>query len=413
MEIIKQQYASGLRSLSVLSKDTEAVTVMFLVAVGSRYESDAESGLAHFVEHTLFKGTPSRPTSKQIGMEIESLGGSSNAFTSYDYTGYYIKSPALNFAKSFEILADIFQHSQFKQEELDKERGVIIEEIRMYEDKPQTKLNEEWLHNFFQGNTLAKDIAGTIESVKAMQREQFLQFIEKHYYGQNVLLVVAGNVEQAEVEKLVAQHCGEIKPRGERAASAFGKFSFDANKVEKQLKITKDVEQTHLIIGGLGLEREHPDRFALNVANTILGSGFGSKLFQVIRDELGLAYYVYSSLTQFSDTGLFAVGMGVDSRRVDEALAAAKKEILAVAAGEFDQAEFERAKNFLLGGLVTDLETSEDLAMFYGMQELLQQEKLTLDEVRDRIMAVQIGDITRVAQQYFKADNLYTAQLSR
>lgn len=413
MEIIKQQYANGLRSLSVLSKDTQAVTIMFLVNVGSRYELANEWGLAHFVEHTLFKGTQKRPSSKAISMEMESLGGSSNAFTSYDYTGYYIKAPAGNFSQSFEILSDMFLNSQFQQKEVDRERGVIVEEIRMYEDRPTSKVAQEWLKNFYQGNNLGVDITGTIDSVNGMQRQQFFDFLKKHYYAENVLIVVSGNAEQKQIEELINNWCLKI-PSKVDAASSFEEFNFvDTPERKRDIRIKKDVEQTHIVFGGMGIKREDPDRFALQVANSILSSGFGSRLFQVIRDELGLAYYVYSRLLSFSETGVFHVGMGVDSNRVDEALNAAKKELKAITEGDFTMEEFTRAKNYMLGNLVTELETSDDLASFYGMQELLQDEKLTVDQVKERIMGVSLEDISRASSRVFKEDNYYLAILSK
>ncbi len=414
MQIIRQTYPNGLKSLSVLSKDTQAVTIMFLVKVGSRYEAVSEQGLAHFLEHTLFKGTSERPSSKQIGMEIESLGGSTNAFTSYDYTGYYIKAPAINFKPTFAILADMFRNSIFAEKELERERGVIIEEIRMYEDRPPSKVAQSWLSNFFRENPLAGDIAGTIESVREIKREQFLGFMEKHYYAENVLIVVSGNIEQGSIEEEISKYCLGIPSRGEKLVSQYQQFEFAEHSGRaRNIEIIKEVEQTHVVLGGLALPRDHSQRFALQVANAILGAGFGSRLFQVIRDELGLAYYVYSRISSFTDVGIFQIGMGVDAKRVDEAIAATKKELTAVVEGQFTNDEFNRAKNYLLGNIVTELETSEDVASFYGMQEILEKEQLTIDQLREQILAVTLDDVHEVAGQIFKEENYYTAKLSR
>jgi len=414
MEIIKQKYTNGVRSLSVLTSDTQAVTIMFLVKVGSRYENPAEEGLAHFVEHTLFKGTNKRPSSKQIGMEIESLGGTSNAFTSYDYTGYYIKAPAINFVESFEILADMFKNSQFSQDEIAKERGVIIEEIKMYEDRPTSKVAEAWSRNFFQNSTLGLEITGTIDSVKQMKQQQFFDFMAKHYYGENVLIVIAGNIDQTIVEKLINGNCSDIPAQADRVTSAFAPFKFeqDPNR-KKYLKIIKDVEQTHVILGGLAINRNDPRRFALQVANTILANGFGSRLFQVIRDELGLAYYIYSRLANYEDTGVFQIGLGVDSTRVEEAINAVKKELTSITNGDFTDAEFRRAKNYLLGNLITELETSEDIASYYGMQDLLQTERLTIAEVKEKILSISLNDIHEICAELFFEDNYHLAVLAK
>jgi predicted Zn-dependent peptidase len=412
MEIINRSYANGLRSLSVISKDAASVTIMFLVKVGSRYEVAGEEGLAHFVEHTIFKGTSKRPSSKAISMEMESLGGSTNAFTSYDYTGYYIKAPSEHFEQNFEILSDMFNNSLFASEEIAKERGVIIEEIRMYEDRPTSKVSQDWLQNFFQENPLAREITGTIDSVSAMQREQFQGFLQKHYYAENILVVVAGNFEQSQAEELIGKYCLQIPAK--KTDSAFEPFSFGPNpKREKLLKIKKEVEQTHVVTGGIGIRRDDPRRFALQVANTMLSGGFGSRLFQVIRDELGLAYYVYSRIMNFAETGVFQIGMGVDSKRVDEALAATNKQLHEIIDGNYTEAEFTRAKNYILGSLTTEIETSEDIASFYGMQELLQTEILTIEETRKRILGVSHADVHEICTEIFVPENFYTAILSR
>lgn len=412
MQVISRTYPNGLRSLSVLSHDTQAVTVMFLVSVGARYEDNNEAGLAHFVEHTLFKGTEKRPSSKQIGMEIESLGGSSNAFTAQDYTGYYIKSPAINFADTFEILSDMFMNSQFREQDLEKEKGVIIEEIRMYEDRPTSKVAQIWQENYFQGNNLGKDIAGTIDSVRAMKRDQFFDYINKHYYAENVLVVVAGNVEQNQVEEMVTKYCLGIKKAGPKLSN-YDPFQFQlTGNRKREVCMTKDVQQAHLILGGPALNRDDDRKFSLEVANTILANGFGSRLFQVIRDELGLAYYVYSRLLYYAETGVFQIGMGVDPQRIDEAVAAAKKQLVEIREGKYTQEEFSRAKNYLLGNIITDLESSDDIASFYGMQELLNNRKYSIDETKQRILAVSMEDIKEITEELFQEDKYYLAMLA-
>jgi predicted Zn-dependent peptidase len=414
MEVTKQIHANGLRSIVVNAPEAQSATVMFLVAVGSRFETPDQAGLAHFVEHTLFKGTKLRPNSKAISMEMESLGGSSNAFTSYDYTGYYIKAPEVNFEKSFEILADMFKNSLFSEEEIEKERGVIVEEIRMYEDRPTSKVSQTWLANHFLGNSLAEEITGSIESVKAMKRQQFFDFLKDNYYAENVLVVASGKVDEARITRMIEQHCLDIPSLAGRPKSSFELFTYAANPARKtEIFINKDVEQTHVVLGGPSIHRDDPRRYALQVANTVLSGGFGSRLFQVIRDELGLAYYVYSRLMSFQETGVFQIGMGVDSTRRDEAIKAAKQEVLKIVEGQFTQAEFERARNYLLGNLVTELETSDDLASFYGMQELLQTSKFTIAEVKEKILAVTLNDIREVTQEVFNPDNFTLAVISK
>ncbi len=417
MQIIKKKYKNGLRNLNVLTQDTQAVTIMFLIAVGSRYENKDEKGLAHFVEHTIFKGTKKRPSSKQIGMEIESLGGSSNAFTSYDYTGYYIKVPAVNFLSSFEILSDMFKNSLFSAKEIEKERGVIIEEIRMYEDRPTSKVAQVWFQNFFQDNNLGENITGKIENIKTIKQSQFFEFINKHYYAENVLLVISGNVDEGQINKGIEKFCMDIpsykqKSKDEVNKSNFEKFEFqETEKRKKNIEIEKQVEQAHIVLGGKGIKRDDESRFAFQVANAILASGFGSRLFQVIRDELGLAYYIYSKISAFEETGVFTIGLGVDKGRVDKAIEAVKEQLKQIKETNFTKKEFERAKNYLLGNLVTELETSDDIASFYGMQELLQTKQYSLQETKEKILHVSLEDISEITNQVFNEENYYTAIL--
>ncbi len=415
MQILKEVYPNKLRSLSVLSDDAVSVTVMILVAVGSRYESENEMGLAHFVEHTIFKGTKTRPSSKQIGIEIESLGGSSNAFTAYDYTGYYIKAPAENFEKTFEILADMFQNSLFAAEEIEKERGVIIEEIKMYEDRPASKIMQTWNAALYDGNSLGRDIAGTEASVAAMQQQQFTDFLQKHYYAENTLVVVAGKVAQEKVIENTRRLLGNL-PQMQSTPSSYTDFTKSTEELpaeNKLININKDVEQSHIVLGGYALQRNHKDRFALRVADTILGSGFGSRLFQVIRDELGLAYYVYSRLSSYNDTGNFVVGMGIKQGKEQLAIDAVLKELENIVSGSFAENEFVRAKNYVLGGMVTEMETTEDIASFYGMRDLLGMEELTIQEIKEKIAAVQLDEVVGIARQIYTPENYTLASLTR
>lgn len=414
MDINLKTHKNGLRSLRVLSKDTQVATVMYLVKVGSRHELPEEAGLSHFVEHTIFKGTEKRPDTKQIGTEIESLGGTSNAFTAQDYTGYYIKSPAQNFEHTFEILSDMFLNSQFKEEHVKKEKGVIVEEIKMYEDRPISKVSQEWQKNFFLDHNLGKDIAGTIESVNAMHRQQFFDYMQKHYYAENVLLVIAGNVDESKVDEMVDKYCMQIPSVNKGNESQSNEFIFKPDETrQRKVRLPKDVQQTHLLLGGLGLNRDHEDRFAMQVTNSILGNGFGSRLFQVIRDELGLAYYVYARSLTYDEVGVFQIALGVDPSREEEAIDAVKKQLEILKEGELSAEEIDRAKNYLLGNLTTELETSDDIASFYGMQELLNKKRFTIDEMRSEIMKIQKDDIVRVSSKLFHEENYYLAAVAK
>lgn len=408
MDLTRKTLESGLRLVNVKVPDLQTVTVMCLVGVGSRFEKDSERGLAHFVEHTIFKGTKSRPSANQIALEIELLGGSTNAFTSYDYTGYFIKAPRENFSASYEILADMVQNSLFAEPEIDRERGVISEEIRMYEDRPPSKVSQLWQQNYFEGNALGLDIIGTQDSIAAMRPEQFRKFIEKHYYPENMVIVTAGQVSTAEATELATEYYQNLPTK--QTASEFSEVE-GSYTGDRELEFTKPVEQAHVIIGGRGFPRQFERRYELQVANALLGNGFGSRLFQVIREELGLAYYVYSRLSGFADTGTFNIGMGVDPKRRRQAIDRTQAELAKLAAGEFSDSELDRARNILLGNLTTELEASDELASFFGIQELLQTDDLTLAELRSRIANVSRQDVQQIYAELFDPEQYLVCSL--
>ncbi|MCA9385460.1 insulinase family protein [Candidatus Dojkabacteria bacterium] len=408
MDIALTKLQNGVRVLSVKRQDSMTATVMVLVKVGSRYEDPMHSGIAHFVEHMFFKGTEKRPTSKDIGMAIEKIGGSSNAFTGQDFTGYYIKVPKENFAVSIEILADMIKHGIFQQNEIDKERGVIIEEIRMYEDRPMSKVGSEWYKEYFGDSPLGRDIAGSIDTVSSFNKEHFHDFVNTHYVGDSILVVVSGGVSEQDATGLVKEHFSDVQ-KGER--SKFEKYSRE-ERTPAVKNLYKPIEQSHLLLGGYAHNRNYENRFVLELADAVLSKGFGSRLFQVIRDELGLAYYIYSSITSFEDVGVFKVGMGVENSKVAIAVEAVLKEMRAIISGEFDNDELERAKNYLLGNMVTDMEQSDDNAMWYGLQELLTDKFYTVEDVKNIIMGISKEDIVREMNTVIAGQNLLLASVT-
>ena len=408
MKISTKQLSNKLKVLSVFDKDSQSVTIMALVRVGSRFEVDSQAGLAHFVEHTFFKGTKNRATSKIIGTEIESMGGNTNAFTSHDYTGYFIKVPKEKFKNAAEILSDMINNALFDEKEIEKERGVIIEEIRMYEDMPRSKAAEVFTEKLYGKHPLGRLITGSVKTVTDMKRSDFLEFVKENYVGENMMVVAAGGVENDIVETELSKLFGDLP------AGKFADYKkFEGRKVEAEVVIqNKAVEQTHLVLGGLGMNRKDKDRFALQVGNAVLSEGFGSKLFQVIRDELGLAYYIYSGLDMLDETGSYGVMMGVDNKRAGLAVSAVIEELKKLKKGDFDNSELDRARNFLVGNLVTELETTDDLAHWHASQELLVGEVLTIDEVKGKLLSVTRDDIVKVWSKILSPDNFLVAGIS-
>jgi predicted Zn-dependent peptidase len=388
--------------------NAKATTIMFLVKVGSRYENSKESGIAHFVEHMMFKGTKSRPSSKAVGMAIETIGGSSNAFTSNDYTGYYIKVPEFNSNEALPILVDMLTEGLFDQKEIEKERGVIIEEIRMYEDRPMNKVRSFWEEKFFGNTPLGRDIAGSIETVSSFNREDLIQFIAKHYGSKNLYVVIAGKIDIEESEVFLNNSMDKLS---QQVDSRYRKYK--ETKIESAVhNLRKPIEQSHIVVGTYSLNRSDEDRYKLKVFSSILGSGFGSRLFQVIRDELGLAYYVYANQQSYDDIGVYQIGLGVENTKVFKAVEAVMKEISNIMKGDFSDEELERAKNFMLGNLITDFETTDDLAYWYGLQILHHDKFRTPDEVMNLVRDVKRADVVEIANRIFKDQSFMLAAVS-
>lgn len=405
MDFHINKFPNHLRSLVVHDKDSSTVSIMILVRVGSRFEDPKVGGIAHFVEHTIFKGTKLRPSSKIISMEIESLGAKMNAFTAYDYTGYYIKAPKESFEKAIDVLADIFQNPLFDENEIEKERGVILEEKRMYEDKPMDKVMEVFMANLFKKHSLGREVIGSEKSIKAIKKQDFFNFLHEHYGGRNTIVVVAGGIDKSRANEKISDLFAELKEK------KYSRFPVFKKKLisRKRVNVNKPIAQSHLIIGGYGIKRKSKDRFLAQVANALLGSGFGSKLFQTIRDELGLAYYVYSGLMKFHETGAYYVGLGVENSKVNEAVRAVLAQMANVSNGEFSDQELDRAKNWLIGGLTVGLETSNDLAVWYGTQLLLNEEVLSIEEVKRRIGTISARDVAKFCKNMFQRDNVLVA----
>lgn len=402
MKLHQKTLSNRMRTMYIVDADSPSVTIMLLVRVGSRFEQDKVAGIAHFIEHTFFKGTTKRPSSKEVAMELELLGGSSNAFTSYGYTGYYVKVPKDNAYQALEILSDMIKHALFAQEEIEKERGVIIEEIRMYEDIPRYKVDALFDELLFKGHPLGRDVAGSIATVSKIQRQDFLDFLASHYHADNMLLSVAGNIHLPKMLKAVKDAFADIKPGKQ---SNFVKA--EKRKLPHQVHVfTKKLEQTHIVMGGFGYQREFSGKYALQVGASILSYGFGSRLFQVIRDQLGLAYYISASTQGYTEIGKYNISMGVDTKKVEVAINSVIKELAELKQGSFSDQELLRAKNYLIGTITTELETSDDLAEWYGLQELLSHKVEGIDTVVRKIRSITRADVVKVWSKILSADNL-------
>ncbi len=307
---------NNLKVLSSQLPGTKSVTILILVGTGSRYEDTQTNGVAHFAEHMFFKGTKKRPTALDISTLIDGIGGEFNAFTSKEYTGYFVKASAKHVDLVLDILGDMLMHSKFEQEEVDRERGVILEELRMYLDTPVRYIHDLYEQLLYGDQPLGWDIIGTIDSLKAINRPAFLRFKEAYYNPENMLVSIAGGVSHTDTEDITNKYLGKLK---HNKTAKFAKAKISQNKPAVRIG-TKNTEQAHVSLGVRGYQRGHKNHYVMAVLNAILGTSMSSRLFIQLRERRGLAYYVRSGYEEYHDTGGFGATAGVPPGKINEAI---------------------------------------------------------------------------------------------
>lgn len=390
MDIKIKKLNNDLDLLKVNIPSAPTVTVMVLFKVGSRFEDIKESGVAHLIEHNIFKGTTNRPNSKQIAYEVESMGGYMNAATSYEFTEYYIRVPSENLVQAVDILSDMVLNSKFDEEELAKEKTVVIEEIKMYEDNPQKAVFELLYEHLWPNQALGRRITGSIESVNDLGRESIIDFMNKHYHTANALFVVCGDLKDVNIEQILEE---KLNLKRDSNVSNFDKAT--RNDVLSNV-IVKQVEQSHLCLSTYGLDSVSDDLYTLRVANTVLGMGFGSYLYQDIREKLGAAYYVYSLIDNYADTGIFSMQAGLDNNRVNEGIDMMIKAFNKLKTLPVNEEELKRAKEVYKGYLSMELESSEEVGRWLAHQYIERGKIDTIEQVKIEIDKVTSDDILRV-----------------
>lgn len=407
MQFHKKVLANGLRILTIPMPSLESATVLVMAGAGSRYETRKNSGISHFLEHMAFKGTEKRPTAMDISSLIDGMGGEFNAFTGKETTGYYIKSAKDHVATSLDVLSDMLMHSKLDPTEIDKEKGVIIEEINLYEDMPARKIGDIYEQLLYSDTPMGWDIAGDKAIIRSIQRTDFLSYLGELYSASNLTVVVAGGIDSEESFAQVERYFGEMK--------RFGTKSFEPIH-EQQVKPAilikqKQTEQIHIALGVRTIPITSPKRYPLSVLSAILGGGMSSRLFHEVREKRGLGYYVRSSSDEYADAGTLVSTAGIDPKRVVEAVEVMVTEYSKVSHGSMNltDEELKKAKEFLKGHLVLDLEDSRSVSGFYAHQELLEEKIENPDEVIAEIEKVTKEDVEAVGKEFFKEETLNLA----
>ncbi len=400
----KHQLDNGLRVLTADMPQVQSVTCMVMLAAGSRYETADTNGIAHFSEHMFFKGTERRPTARDIGMEVDSLGGEFNAFTSKEYTGYYVRCAADYRDQALDILVDMLRHSKFDPEEIEREKGVIIEEMNMYYDTPRDFIGGVYDRLLYGDQPLGWDIIGRKETVRAATHETFLDYVGRWYKPERMVVGIAGRIGDGYVES-VEQLLGDLgaestdRPEPTRENGAGSRVTIHR----------KDSDQAHLCLGVRSYPLVHPDRWKVQLLTTVLGTGMSSRLFTEVRERRGLAYYVYAHNQSYTDAGSVFSQAGVDIARSEEAVETIVREFRKIAEERVPDEELEKARALAKGRFVLRLESPQGMIVYGLGREVLADPALEPDEVIAGLDAVTAEDLQEVAQDVIASNGLSLA----
>lgn len=396
---------NGLRILTVPSKESFSFQVAVLINTGADFETKKNNGISHFLEHMWFNGTKKRPSNLSIVRELDNIGGSYNAFTSEECTGYYVLVSRQKKDLALDIVSDIYLNPQFPEKEMKKEKGVIIEEINTYKDSPQSYIWNIWEKLLYGDQAVGRSILGTKTNIKNFKREDFLKYYESQYKSKSTLVVVSGNFNEKEVINKIKDDFRDIR---------FGKGKSKELVKEKQSKPqvfikSKKTDQTHLILGFRGVNLFDKRRYALDVLDAIFDGGMSGILFQTIRQKLGVAYYISSNLSYSTDHGFWAVTAGIDNNRLEEVISAILEEWKNFKTKPVDIKDIKKAKSYITGKLALKLENVHNVASSFALLELLKQKIETPDQYLRKIKQVTARDIQKVAEDLLKSKFLNLA----
>lgn len=396
---------NGLRIVTSAMPHTRSVCISIFIGAGSRYEQPHEAGLSHFVEHLCFKGTEKRPTAKEISETIDGVGGVLNGGTDKELTVYWVKVARPHYLVALDLLVDMLRNSKFDPVEMENERKVIIEELNMSMDSPQSRVDILIDEVMWPDQALGRDIAGNKDTVSAISRQMVLDYLPRFYIPGNTVLSVAGDISHEEVVDSVAKAFGDWTV-GVAGALFPAENSQDAPRLRAESRKT---EQVHLCLSVRGVSHQHPDRFILDLLNVVLGEGMSSRLFLELREKRGLAYDIHSHVTYFRDSGSLAIYAGVDPKKLELTVEAVLSELMRLRDEPIPEAEITKAKEMGKGRLLLRMEDTRSVAGWMGGQELLNGKILTVDEVVAIVDAITASEIQRVARELFLTSKLSLA----
>jgi len=402
----KTTLGNGLRIITVPMKGTNTITVLVLCGTGSDHESRELRGISHFLEHMFFKGTENRPRAIQIAEELDGIGSVYNAFTSHEITGYFVKAEKAHLEKSLDVLSDIYKHSLLAEEEIEREKQVVIEELHRDLDTPENHIWWIWERLLYKDQPAGWDTIGIEETIRSFTREQFVNYFAHQYTSANTAVVVAGNFDEASIKEDIEKRFADIRsgdPIRKKPDVAEAQSSPDIYLEHKK------TDQTHLVVGFRGYSGLHESKYAAEVLGAILGSGMSSRMFVRIRERLGLAYTVMSAHESYSNRGFLVTYAGVDHKNIEKTIRAVLEEYKRIRDEGVAPQELRRVKDQIRGRTSIALEASNAVANLVGQEEMMTARPLTIDEIFDKIEAVTSDDISRVSREMMKSERLNLA----
>jgi predicted Zn-dependent peptidase len=400
----KTTLGNGIRVVTAPNPQVGSVSCFVMLAAGSRYETRESSGIAHFAEHMFFKGTERRPTARTISTEIDAIGGEFNAFTGKELTGYYVRCGSETRDVALDVLTDMLRNSRFDPDEIEKEKGVILEEMNVYLDTPQRYVGSVYDRLLYDDQPLGWDILGTRETIESATRETFTSYLDTWYRPERIVVGIGGRIGDGLHERL-EELLGDMEP-GETGTPAPVEIPPNGSQV---LLHTKTSEQAHLVLGVRSYPIGHPDRYALQLLAVVLGGGMSSRLFTEVRERRGLGYYVHVGSAGYTDAGTLYASAGVDVARVDEAITTILGEIRKIAAEPVPTDELEKARGYAKGRFVLRLESPQGTIQYGLRREVLEGEIEEPDELLRQLDLVTAEDVQRVARDLFEGKRLYLA----
>jgi predicted Zn-dependent peptidase len=397
--VVREVLDNGLRLVTERMPQVRSVTIGVWLRRGSRHEVDALSGIAHFVEHMLFKGTATR-SAEDIAQAIDSIGGQLDAFTAKEYASYYIKVLDEHLPLAVDLLSDIVLRPAFAPEEIEREKKVILEEIKMVEDTPDDLVHELFTQHFWEGHPLGRPILGTPETVESFTAEALREYFAGAYVASNVIIAAAGNLEHEQVKALVERAFADSRSAGDAVLEQAPAV------VPQVITRTKELEQSHVCLGTNSYPQRHEDRYVSYILNTLLGGSMSSRLFQNVREKRGLAYSVFSGLSAYHDAGNITIYAGCGSDAVEEVIDLCVEELRTLKRDPVPDAELRRAKDHLKGSLMLSLENTASRMSHLARQEIYFDRHFGLDETLSGVQRVTGDDVQRVAQDLFANGSL-------